>query len=185
MPRTRDKLTEALAPLGKREQRRAIAAARSKLESGLDPSAAERLRVLGAELVVRKPSRGKIPVRLVDVVIRDETRQRNVSVLVGGNERVVAVEELEFQPDIQPDEIEKAREVAERDRRVSAVARRRGAFVSVFVPAGHDAAKARLVGLRYAAPTRRETVAHLASAVVDLSAGELVSFERVAPEDSG
>jgi hypothetical protein len=183
MPRVRDKLRATLAPLGKREARRAIAAARSELESSLEASAAERLRVLGAELVVRKPSRGTIPVRLVDVVIRDGARQRNVSVLVGGNERVVAVEELEFQPDIQPDEIEEAREIAERDRRVSAVARRRGAFVSVFVPAGHDGAKARLVGLRYAALARRETVAHVASAVVDMSAGELVSFERVAREE--
>jgi hypothetical protein len=182
MPRARDTLRETLAPLGKREQQRAIAVAHSELASGLEAPAAEGLRVLGAELVVRKPSRGTIPARLVDVVIRDEARQRNVSVLVGGNERVVAVEELEFQPDIQPDEIEEAREIAERDRRVSAVARRRGAFVSVFVPAGHDA-KARLVGLRYAVPARRETVAHVASAVVDLSAGELVSFGRVAREE--
>ena len=181
MPTAREKLRETLAPLGKREQQRAIAAARSQLESGLEVSAVERLRVLGVELVVRKPSRGTIPVRLVDVVIRDEVRERNVSVLVGANERVMAVEELEFQPDLQPDEIDEAREIAERDPRVSAVARRRGAFVSVFVPAGH-AAKARLVGLRYAAPERRQTVAHIASVVVDLSAGELVSFERVARE---
>jgi hypothetical protein len=182
VPRARDRLTEALAPLGKREQRRAIVAARSNLESGPEASPAERLRVLGVELVVGKPSRGNIPARLIEVVIRDEARQRHVSVLVGSGQKVLAVEELEFQPDIQPDEIERAREIAERDRRVSAASRRRGVFVSVYVPADHDGGKARLVGLRYAAPSRRETVAHVASAVVDLSAGELVSFERVASE---
>lgn len=154
-------------------------AARSEVAHGLEAAAAERLRVLGAELAVEKPRRGTIPVRMVDVVIRDDTRRRALSVLVDGKGKVVRVEELDFQPGFQPDEIEEAHEIAARDRRVSAVARRRGAFVSVFAPAGHDDRGGRIVGLRYAVPAKRETIAHVASAVVDLSVGELVSFERV------
>jgi hypothetical protein len=117
MPNESERLRILLAPLRKREERRARDVALRAAKRGLDAPDAEALRVLASEFVFEKPRRGGLPVRLVDVVITDAAARRNLSVLVDRNGKVVRVEVLDYQPAFQLDEIDAARAMAERDPR--------------------------------------------------------------------
>ena len=82
------RLKQVLAPLGKAEERRAITAAREYYRSHAD-QAGSRIRVLGAEVRINKPSgRNALPRREVGVVIVDYDRRQNLDLILNSRGQV-------------------------------------------------------------------------------------------------
>ena len=144
---------------------------------------ADHYRILGAELRIDKPAQpGKLPDRMVAVVIVDYGGKRHLHVLVNASGAVAKVEDLTgSQPPFSTDEIAEARAIAEQDSRVARHLGREGLFVSDFGPAPAPD-YARRVGLRYVVLNQGRIIGSLALAIVDLSARKLVEFEET-PEN--
>lgn len=173
------RLAPVLAPLGKRDERRAIKAALDWLAVDLGGLEEARFRVLGAELRIDKaPKPRGVPRRMVRVLIADYTNRRNLDVTVDARGRVLKGTAFRgFQPAFYVEEIAEARDIAEQDTRVSGVVKRRGAFPVPFAP-GHGAEPGpRAVGLHYLMATRGGAAAPLATVVVDLYEQAVTSFE--------
>lgn len=171
------KLRAILAPLGTREEKAATKAALGRLRQDGKLAADARFRTVRVVPAIEKPERrGAEPQRLIEVVVADYTARAILRTLIDVRGRVLRSEELSYQPPYHPDEIEEAQAIARSDRRVAGIARTARVFASPFVPAAQERERSRLVGLRYAAPAK-DGVAHVGTAVVDLSTGKLVSFE--------
>lgn len=173
------RLVPVLAPLGKKEERRAIKAALDWMAVDLSGLKETRFRLLGAELRIDKPPTPRgVPRRLVRVLIADYTNRRNVDVTVDAEGRVLNGSTLHrFQPAFHAEEIGEARDIAEHDSRVASVVRRRGAFPVPFAPGHGTEPGPRAVGLHYLVATRGGGAAPLATVVVDLYEQSVSSFE--------
>lgn len=173
-----DRFRKAVAPLGKREERRAVAAAVSHFESRLAKRREPRFRVIGAELTVEKPRSPRgVPTRLVSVVIAHYDAREVLSIQVDAAGRVVSSQALDFQPVFHADEVAEARALVEQDAPLRRAASRKSAFVHVFGP-HQDRRRARLIGLQYLRTLRGDRVESVARAVVDLDRAQVVSVER-------
>jgi hypothetical protein len=169
-------LRRAAAPLGEAEERRAIAAALKALEDIPSGGGPRRLRALWAEVRVEKPANPEAPPRrLVAVVIVDYDRRQTAEVTVDSRGRVLGWRDVEFRPPFADDELEEARQLARRDRRVARLVQRGGAFDGQFMPNTIGDERPRLVGLRYAIDEPGQPFEPLARVVVDLSRGTVVS----------
>ena len=172
------RLRPVLKPLGKTEEGAAIRLAMADLLAEPDRPKDARFRVLGAELAIEKPPRPEaVPTRAIAVLIADYANRRHLRFLVEKN-KLTRRDGLAFEPAFHIDEIREGRRIAERDRGVAAAARTRGAFASPFSPAAGGEPGVRLIGLRYAVARKGKPTAVLGTAVVDLSAAALISFER-------
>jgi hypothetical protein len=173
------KLRPVIAPLKKKEERTAIEAATAYLSKELS----DHYRILGAELRIDKPpDAGKIPDRMIGVVLADYGKRRNLEVLVDARGKVAKVIDLKgAQPAYNSEEIADARAIAEQDSRVAYHAGEKGSFTSEFGPerAGDNA---RRIGLRYAVAEKGRIVGGPAHAIVDLSARKLVHFDEPSAE---
>jgi hypothetical protein len=166
-----ERLLEATAPLGKREQERAIRVALAEIEG-------QRYRVLAAELAIDKPARrDEPPARMVRVVVADYDRCRVVDMLVDASGKPArAPELLRYQPAFHPDEIVEARGIAEREPRFAELARTRGLLVMPFA-APVSERPGRLVGLRYLVPAEAGAEPPpLIEVIVDLCAGQVQGY---------
>ncbi len=170
-------LASVVAPLKTRESQAAVKAAQAHVAKELS----DHFRILGAELRIDKPpDPAKKPRRIVSVLVADYGSRRNLEVLVDTRGGVVQVNDLRGpQPAYSAEEIAEARQIAEQDSRVRALARTKGLFVSDFGPE-RAADNARRVGLRYAVVDKGGKGRLLAHAVVDLSAGKLTDFDQTA-----
>ena len=174
---TRD-LAEVIAPLDDDEQRRAVAAALSALEL-------RRPIVYGVELRIDK-RRGAPPHRRTGVLLADLDGYLPHEVIVGDDGTVVAAE---ARPDLVPpfteEEVAEAGVLARADARLADVARRWETKHAVYYPTqhGHDhddepvVPGRRLVGLHFFDASDPANLVPLASAVVDLTAGDVRSVE--------
>jgi len=169
------KLKSVLRPLSRAEERRAIQAALQYYQSETSDASEARFRLLGAELRLDKPpKRGAIPPRLIQVLLVDYTHKRNLDFSVDAKGKVVRSGDLGFQPAFHAEEVREARELADSDERLVRILKKRGAFVSAFAPGSATDKESRLLGLRYVVPSKNG-VDHLASAVINLSEGRLLS----------
>jgi hypothetical protein len=163
-------LDAVLGPLGEEEQQQAIQAAEARIGRETD-----RYRILGAELLIEKPTDPDIaPERLVEVLAADYANRRGLRVLV----RPTGAEEIEvlaYEPVFHPDEIAEARQIAERDEGLAELARREEHFVTPFSPISEIGA--RLIGLRYALAEGDGAARLVAGVAVDLPAGEVVRLD--------
>jgi Cu2+-containing amine oxidase len=173
-------LLEVIKPLTAAEERRAVAAAVEQVGQELS----QRYQVFPAELRIEKPPKPRsTPQRAIAVLIVDYDKRRTMEVVVSAQGRLVRKTDLTgFQPAFLAEEVRLAREIAERDERVARVMRVRGVFVSPFGPDRTEEPGARLVGLRYAAVSRRDGLRLLGEAVVDLSEQALVTFREIQQE---
>jgi hypothetical protein len=172
------RLKPVLAPLSKKEERRAVNAATEHFTAEIGRQADLRYRILSTEIRIEKPpKRGAVPERLVRVLIADYTNQRNLEISINGKGKVVQSEVLRgLQPAFHPDEIQEAKEFAQRDQRVARLAKTTGAFAGAFASdLAHERGR-RLVGLHYLAAEKGGTAKPLATVVVDLATGEIVDF---------
>ena len=177
------KFKAVIAPLKKKEESAAIAAAKAYL--GKDHS--DHFRVFGADLRIDKPQGPrKAPARMIGVLVVDYGNRRNFEVVVEPGGKVVRMDDLGgAQPAYTIEEIEEARSIAEQDVRVARFAKRKRVFVSDFGPE-RASDNARRIGLRYAVLGKGRSAELLAHAVVDLSVRKLVSFdERAAATQPG
>jgi hypothetical protein len=168
-------LEAVLAPLGEEEQQQAIQAAEARITQETD-----RYRVLGAELEVEKPTGPDLALeRLIAVLAADYANRRGLRVRVrptGADE----IQVLEYEPVFHPEEIAEARQIAERDQRLAGLARREEHLVTPFSPISEIGA--RLIGLHYFLAEGDQAARLVASAVVDLPAGEIVRLDWHEPE---
>jgi hypothetical protein len=173
------KLRPVIAPLKGKEERAAIEAAKARLGGELS----DHYRILGAQLRIDKPVKaGKVPDRMVGVLVVDYGKRRNVEVLVDSRGKVAQVLDLMgAQPAYTRDEIAEARAIAEQDSRVARHARRKGSFTSEFGPE-RATDNARRIGLRYAVVDKGRISGALAHAIVDLSMRRLVYFDETLAE---
>jgi hypothetical protein len=109
------------------------------------------------------------------VVIVDYSQKQNLSVLIDRKGKVARVEKMRGQPVFHEDEVQEAREIAERDDRLAQVRKLRGLFVSTYAPPTSFATDARIVGLHYVVSRSQRQHEMLASVAVDLSARRTVS----------
>jgi Cu2+-containing amine oxidase len=169
-------LLNVVKPLTAKEERNAATAAVKYLAADLS----RRYRVFPVELRVEKPAKpGAASQRMVAVLVIDYPNRRTIEVLVDAQAKVVRKTDLSgYQPAFLAEEIQQAREIAERDKGVAAAIKVRGVFAAAFGPHGHGDPGTRLVGLRFAAGNERQGVRLLGEAVVDLSAEKLVSFTK-------
>lgn len=167
-----------IAPLSQEEEAQAITAVTRYLDDE-DSDETGRRRILGVEMLVEKSQRqGHIPLRKIHVVVADYRRGRIRDLLIDGAGDITTIEHPHgFRPPFSPHEIEEAREIAEDDNHVAALAKAPGAFVSVFGPDEPVDSGTRLIGLRYVATQRSGAVTLLASVIVDLVGRRLLSFE--------
>jgi len=169
-----ERMRGLLAPLTAEEQRRAVASALAVAEAD-----GRSLHVHGVELALEKPDRrGAPPARRVRVRMSEPASIMIREVLVDGEGQVVS--DVECGPRNLPygeDEIDRAREVAERDERVAQ--RIAGCHVGVGTYAlplpesGH-----RLVGLHFVDISDAAIPQPLTSVGVDLATGEVVSVRQ-------
>jgi hypothetical protein len=168
-------LEAMLAPLGEEEQQQAIQAAQARITQETD-----RYRILGAELAVEKPTGPDLlPERLIGVLAADYANRRGLRVLVrptGADE----IQVLTYEPVFHPDEIAEARQIAERDQRLAELGRREEQLVTPFSPSSEIGA--RLIGLHYFLAEDDQAARLVASAVVDLPAGEVLRLDWHEPE---
>jgi hypothetical protein len=168
-------LEAVLAPLGEEEQQQAIQAAKARIDRETD-----RYRILGAEVMVEKPTDPDLaPERLIEVLAADYANRRGLRVLV----RPTGAEEIEvlvYEPVFHPDEIAEARQIAERDERLAELARREEHFVTPFSPA--SVVGARVIGLRYLLAEGDGAARLVASVAVNLPAGEVIRLDLHEPE---
>ena len=174
---TRD-LAEVIAPLDDDEERRAVTAALSAVEL-------RRPLVYGVELRIDK-RRGAPPHRQIGVLLADLDGYLPYEVIVGDDGMVVAAE---ARPDLVPpfteDEVAEAGVLARTDARLAEVTRRWETKPAVYYPTqhGHDhddepvVPGRRLVGLHFFDASDPANLVPLASAVVDLTAGDVTSVE--------
>ncbi len=184
MSKATARIRRAIAPLSKREERRAIEAARAHLSEELSP----RYRVFGAELRIDKPADpATTPKRTIAVLILDYEKRRTLEAIVDAGGKVLQVLDLQgFQPAFLDDEVKEARAIAAGDERVARIGKLRGSFVSTFAPHQDHSPRRRQVGLRYAAPDARQGIRILAEAAVDLLDRRLVHLEEFPrPERKG
>lgn len=175
-PSTR-RLKQVLTPLGKSEERRAITAALEFYRSQSD-QASGRIRVLGAELRINKPSaRNALPRREVGVVIVDYDRRQTLELILNSRGQVQRCNPLSYQPTVHKDEIREARQIAENDPAAAVLVRQRGISVDVFAPGQVSTGSNRVIGLRYLISRDKTAVTILATAAVDLSESKLLNFE--------
>src|SRR5262245_27910799 len=179
------KVATVISPLGKREESRAVATALAHVEEGYGPIQKARLRVLGAELALRKaPNPQSLPERMVRVVIADYSGRQILQVLLDGKGRVIESKTLHYQVVRQPDEIAEARSIAVRDQRVRDLIRGRKCFVALFNPNISVEQGTRLVGLRYGQMKGGGPPTFLGAAIVDLSTQEVRAFtQESTPQD--
>ena len=172
-------LLKFIAPLTSKEERSAIGAAVKVLSDELS----QRFQVFPVELRIEKPpTPNSPPKRRLSVLIFDYDKRRTTEVLLDTEGNLVQKTDLTgFQPAFLKQEIQQARDIAEKDERVAAAIRSRGTFASAFGPHDHGKPGARLVGLRYAAVDRKN-IRLLGEAVVDLSDLKLVNFETTQKE---
>jgi hypothetical protein len=172
------KLKPVLVPLSKKEERQAVKSAVEHLIAEIGSGHDLRYRILGAEIRIEKPPRrGDVPERLIRVLIADYSNQRNLDISVNHKGKVVQSEVLRgLQPAFHPDEIQEAKEFAERDKRVARLAKMSGSFASAFASDLALERGRRLVGLHYLAAAKSGEVKPLATLVVDLASGEIVDF---------
>ena len=182
MSRLTRRLEQALAPLEPAEEHQAIEAALAYVRRAAGEQA-PRLRALGAELRIEKPTEPQAVLpRLVRVLVADYAGRRILDVTVDRRGKVTQSTELPgFQPPFHPEEMSEASEIARRDERVARLARRRGVFISTFVPPPEEAPGTRLVGLRYVSSRAAQPAQLLASVVVDLAELQLVAFQAAQP----
>ena len=173
------KLRPVIGPLRGREERAAIAAAKAHLARELS----DHYRILGAELRIDKPSKvGKVPDRIIGVLVADYAQRRNLEVLVDTRGKVAKVVDLMgAQPAYTSEEIAEARAIAEQDSRVALYARKKGSFASEFGPE-RAPDNAWRIGLRYAVVDKGRVSGGAVHAIVDLSAGRLVHFDETLAE---
>jgi hypothetical protein len=173
------KLASVIVPLKVKEERAAIQAAKARIVEELS----DHHRIFGAELKIEKPAVARTtPRRAVGVLIVDYGNKRNFEVLVDGTGKVVRVMDLQgAQPAYLDEEITDARQIAERDGRVSRYAKMRRSFVSAFGPE-RTSDNARRIGLRYAVVERNGVSRVMAHAIVDLSTSKLVQFDETPAE---
>ena len=176
-PLTRD-LAEVIAPLRDDEERRAAAAALSTLDL-------RRPAIYGVELRIKK-RRGAQPHRQINVLLADLDGYLPHEVIVGDDGTVISAE---ARPDLVPpfteDEVAEAAVLARADARLAEVTRRWATRHGVFYPTqhGHDHDEVsaergrRRVGLHFFDTSDPANLLPLASAVVDLTAGEVTSVE--------
>jgi hypothetical protein len=176
-PLTRD-LAEVIAPLRDDEERRAAAAALSALDL-------RRPMVYGVELRIDK-RRGAQPNRQIGVLLADLDGYLPYEVIVGDDGTVVSAE---ARPDLVPpftdDEVAEAAVLARADARLAEVTRRWGTRHGVFYPTQHGHGQdhkpatpgRRRVGLHFFDASDPANLVPLASAVVNLTAGDVTSVE--------
>jgi hypothetical protein len=165
-----------LAPLNKKEERIATRSAEEHLGSISPHGQERRFRVLGADLRIEKAERpSEPPLRFTRVVIVDYSQKQNLSVLIDRKGKVARVEKMRGQPVFHEDEVQEAREIAERDDRLAQVRKLRGLFVSTYAPPTSFATDARIVGLHYVVSRSQRQHEMLASVAVDLSERRTVS----------
>jgi hypothetical protein len=171
------RLRRLIAPLSPAEERQATEAAVAYIKS--EAGAEVRFRVLGAELSIDKPANPEeLPMRLIRVLAVDYDRQRHLDFTVSTRGRIVQVTDYPgTQPAFHNDEIREARDITESDEQVARVVQGQDTVASPFVPMRDAADRNRLIGLHYAAIRRSQPARFLGSAVVDLTAHRLVSFE--------
>ena len=174
------RLDKILAPLNKREEKLAIESAVALLTADREIREDARCRVLGAELAIERTAKiGALPKRRIRVLITDYSATRNLEYLVEAG-KVVESRTLSFQPAFHRDEIIEARQLADRDARLASLIKRRGSLV-VSAASPEKASKGRLVALRYALAPKGKPASFLATAVVDLSRGKVVSVAEGGP----
>jgi hypothetical protein len=165
-----DRAREVLVPLGEAEAERAVQAALEQV----GPEIAIELR--GYELLIEKAQRrGEVPVRHVRVIIGEAASDVGYEVIVDDTGKVVSADRREGQNfPFLSDEIDRAEEIAARHESVAQLLERPDVRAGAFHPPRHQAGH-RLVGLHYMTsdPT---TIEMLATVVVDLARGEVVSF---------
>jgi hypothetical protein len=165
-----ERALKVLGPLGEAEAERAVRAALERVGAEI----ATELR--GYELLIEKARRrGEVPLRRVRVLIGEAASEVVYEVIVDDAGEIVSADRLEGQNlPFLPDEIERAEEIAARHERAAQLLRRPDVRAGAFHPPHHEA-RHRLVGLHYMTrdPAALEM---LATVVVDLAAGEVVSF---------
>jgi hypothetical protein len=168
-----------LAPMGKTEERRAVRAAVEWMAAQAGNARDLRYRVLGAEIRIEKPQRPKeVPPRWIRVLIADYTHRRNLQVTIDSEGSVMEGGDLAgLQPAFHMDEVQEAREIAERDPRVKRWAKARRSFAGAFAP-NADRENRRLVGLRYLAAEKEGQAKPLGTVVVDLYGSEIVDLRE-------
>lgn len=173
-----ERLIPILGPLDEKEERLAVECAMAHLTTRYPEMADGGYRVIGAEVRLDKPRRGRVPQRLVTVLVADYTARRAHEVAVGAKGRIVGSVVLEgFNAPFLPEEVREAQERAREDERVGSLARRPDVTVAAFVPEPARHAGLRPVGLHYftADPAGTE-LRPLATVVVELATGGVVSF---------
>ena len=177
------RLLPLIAPLTAKELKVAAAAAKKHFQEELS----ERHIVFSPELRIEKPGRpDEKPVRAIAVLALDYMRDRTVEILLDAGCKVLRSTVIEgYQPAFTAEEISEARRIAEADGGVAAIATMKGVFVSPFGPHREEAQGSRQVGLHYAVREGKRQARLLGDAVVNLSTGKLVSFERESPAGRG
>jgi hypothetical protein len=169
-PQTRQ-LEAVLAPLGEEEEQQAILSAAASIADISD-----RYRILGAEVVIEKPSAPDVvPERLLAVFVADYANRRSVRVPVQPTGAAGEIEVLAYEPALHPDEVDEARRIAEQDERLARLVREERQVVGVFSPVSEVGA--REVGLHYALPRGDRPAELVATVVVSLVAGEILQLE--------
>src|SRR5437773_7181994 len=178
-PLTR-KLEKIIAPLSKREEQLAIKSSIAQLTADAVGRADSHYQVLGAELAIeRSTKQGALPKRRIRVLIVDYGTRRNLEYLVEGGE-VVESRAISFQPAFHPDELAKARRLADQDPRLASFIKQRGRVI-VSAASPDEASDGRLLSLRYALVPKNKPASFLATAVIDLSESKVLSVTEGGP----
>jgi hypothetical protein len=165
-----DRAREVLVPLGEAEAERAVQAALDRVGPG---TATE---LCGFELLIEKAQRrGEVPLRRVRVLIGEAASDVGYEVIVDDAGKVISADRLEGQNfPFLSEEIDRAEAIAASHERVAQLLQRPDVRAGAFHPPRHEAGH-RLVGLHYMT-SDPATIEMLATVVVDLATGEVVSF---------
>ena len=167
-----------VAALTDQEARDAITAAVHHVTSKRPNSPEQRVRVLGAELLIEKPERPtQSPERRIQVLIVDYTGKQILRVLIAPPDQIVRVEHVRGQVAFHRDEVTEARAIAEGDDRLARVIQHPGLFVSATAPAIQVPDGTRVIALRYVTAQPEQRYHLLASAVVDLNAQAIIHLD--------
>ena len=173
------KLMKILSPLGIREEQNAVKVAVAHLTTYADGPEGSRHLVLGSEVAIARPGKpGAVSNRRIRLLISDYGARRNVEVLVETG-KVVESGLLSYQPAFHPDEVAKAKELAEGDPSVARLIKRRGLVVDVASP--EKPSRSRVISVRYAIAPQGKPASFLVTVAVDLWASKVIGVKEGGP----
>jgi hypothetical protein len=173
------RMQKIIVPLSKTEERRAIKAVvtymTEQYQSGIQPH----FRILTLEIIIEKPPMPEsFPQRTLRVLVADYGNKHNMDFVLDSAGKIIKVGEYRgLQPAFHDDEIKEARHIAQKDNRVTRLAKMRGLLVNEFAPEAISETNSRLIGLHYALAKKNIGLKLIARVIVDLSENRIISVE--------